>query len=61
MTQIMEETERSEEEEDDFDTVTNQNLTINLPKHIQESFQMRKTELELMTGNPSQSYSPVKM
>ena len=54
MTQIIEETEKSEDEEEeeehDFDTINNQNLTINMPKHIKDSFQQRKTELELMTG-----------
>ena len=41
MTQIIEETEKSEDEEEehDFDTINNQNLTINMPKHIIDSFQ----------------------
>ena len=56
MTQIVEESERSEdEEEDDFEAITNQNLTINLPKHIRESLRRRQTELEMLTGNSNNS------
>ena len=62
MTQIIEETEKSEsqeEEEHDFDTINNQNLTINMPKHIKDSFQQRKTELEQATGHVY--ISPLKL
>ena len=48
MSEIVEESE--DELEDDFEAVTNANLTINLPKQIRDTFMMRKTEIEMANG-----------
>ena len=50
MSEIVEESEDELEDDDDFEAVTNANLTINLPKQIRETFMMRKTEIEMANG-----------